>query len=1587
MIPQTSVNWTAFNYKYSTNPQHAFESLTYYLFCHEFQQPYGIFRYFNQPHIETNPIHVGDRYIGFQSKYYADSVTMSSKEQELIDAVKGAAQRYPGITTLYFYISREFSPSSKKDNIMPSYQKKVEAVAEELGIELVWRVPSNLEAQLMQDKQLTICRNVFFQVDSAVQTCCENLEKHKREIFDHIHTSIRYKGNDITLEHTQLNLRSFLNSAMSVLLIDGAAGSGKSALVKQLTNELTGDCAFLAFKSTDLDVNDILNFLTRYGELNLDELIDVYKIADTHVLYIDAAEKFFICEYQETFEDILNRFIAAGWKIILTLRTAYRDSFQNSLLHGSKVQTYQVEPINLDKLSTLSHTYGFQLPQDKRLLDLLCAPFYLGLYLALENLEDESMRSLNREAFEEKIWNDIIRNNRKRKDNLPTRRETVLISLTTKMLQNEIYYHEILAEDDSEALSELEKSGVLFQNDDARRYLHSHDVFEELVVGHIFTERYRHGTLNEQFFADFHPSLRIRKLFRGWLADFAAVPTHQELIFHLLDCEQVNQIWKDEILLTVISTESLKEVYQKLTQKMAANNYELLRKLAILINTCCRAAENWGQYWSTGNLIPFRLSKPSGYAWQALFAFLLEQKETILWDESLISIIIEVLDSWTKHLAHAKSENTRMAGEIGVFLFQKIANDKDLRYTFEKGQVEKLQDVLVNSAWMIQEPLKSLFQMVIDEKTGDENHPPLPRMYTDLAKCAVSDIYHYGMVPAAMPEIALHLMAKLWVRSNMTLRTHYAHPDVEEDFGLNPHLDFWYQTASAYATPIIPLLQTEQNLVTDWLIDFCNQAGNSYAHSSLNEDYGECTNITIYVNDIPVEQIASDRLWKMYRGTSVGPNLLISLLMGFEKWLLMVIEHSETLIVVNYCRYILQKSRNVMLTSVIVSAAEAYPDKLFEIVCELLRTKELFHLDSHRFTAESSASFLLSGKDLLEKERLESNRLPFRKKRLEEVILSYQTNASDLSKEAFDLRKQTLYQAIDRAAADIDTWSSNDKFAYYRMDLRRYQEIVDVQENEHGQTLCTVLPDFTEDMKALSQKSAAAYEPHLKYMDLQLWSDYKFHHDVKFREYKKYEKVRTICSELNEIWAYMDAEVRNEELTSDDISVIVHRFTAIASYTSAVLLRDFKETLSHEDRTLCECIIFSIADLFAHASHFEIVQAGNGIDAIAVGLVLLSNEDNIKAINDENPLCLLLKLALNDWSYNSRIVNGIASTIWVHSQNAAWHFLYLFSLLADSYEDALLKNESFSSDDFFKRNEDVIARALAKDSVDITDFDFSKLQNITIFTLLSLISPQAAEAFKFADATKDLVMELVFTDNRDLRAERRELSGYTINYVSWLADILLHCEQAEQAGLIDAFFKSADLIRNDNSKYLITELIRIQDICGKTDAFWNIWELLKPYLLALSSKPQVSFDDRHPYGLDKVIISYLFGNSPWRSDVHRCAFLPEGNAAFFDDFIDKSGSLKALFYAISRLLYTVGREPYLENGIDWMYKLVTRDPNCQLPLYQQTLYYMEEYVGLFVSRHRMDFRNDVELALKTQTVLEYMVNRGSQIAFFLRELI
>ena len=120
---------------------------------------------------------------------------------------------------------------------------------------------------------------------------------------------------------------SFLKSNNQILVVDGEAGTGKSALIKKDLVSIDNDTIVLAFRCTDMDVSDKRNFLLTYGSLVIDEVLKVYEEIETCILYIDAVEKYFILENQNTFEDLLQMFVDSGWKIILTIRTAYMESF------------------------------------------------------------------------------------------------------------------------------------------------------------------------------------------------------------------------------------------------------------------------------------------------------------------------------------------------------------------------------------------------------------------------------------------------------------------------------------------------------------------------------------------------------------------------------------------------------------------------------------------------------------------------------------------------------------------------------------------------------------------------------------------------------------------------------------------------------------------------------------------------------------------------------------------------------------------------------------------------------------------------------------------------------------------------------------------------------------------------------------------------------------------------------------------------------------------------------------------------------------------------------------------------------------
>lgn len=137
------VNWSTFADRFYQKEQWAFENMAYFLFCSEYKYPIGIFRYKNQPGLETEPIEIEGKQYGFQAKY-VDSIRI--EKNDIIDSIRKAKKYHPQLNTILLYVNKE--PSKKSER--PKYLVEIDQAAETEHLELVWRVPSQLEVQLLR---------------------------------------------------------------------------------------------------------------------------------------------------------------------------------------------------------------------------------------------------------------------------------------------------------------------------------------------------------------------------------------------------------------------------------------------------------------------------------------------------------------------------------------------------------------------------------------------------------------------------------------------------------------------------------------------------------------------------------------------------------------------------------------------------------------------------------------------------------------------------------------------------------------------------------------------------------------------------------------------------------------------------------------------------------------------------------------------------------------------------------------------------------------------------------------------------------------------------------------------------------------------------------------------------------------------------------------------------------------------------------------------------------------------------------------------------------------------------------------------
>ena len=1151
------------------------------------------------------------------------------------------------------------------------------------------------------------------------------------------------------------------------------------------------------------------------------------------------------------------------------------------------------------------------------------------------------------------------------------RREQAICRLVHTNTLNGVAYYSPSSNADWDALNSLAADGIIHYDNMMSGYFVTHDVYEEIILKHILSLAYRQKHSSEDFFLAIGDSLVMRKAFRLWLHDQFEAENDEisNFLTDILIKDNQNAIWTDEIIIALMGDNNASYI-ALLDGILQENDFKLFFRSLNLLNTACRAVNNQfiqkiltKEEIKTYNI--YRFTKPAGIGWDYLISYAYSHHESIPWSPVAIMLVVDVLRDWTN--SFDAGETTHKAGLLALYLYQ-LAIRKEYHYLLRGQKIEKIFLTIFNCSGEILPELTTICDVFLADEKTDSSH-----IHSDFFDFLLDSVLSCGTMCTAAPDLVVRLAKHFWLKHEEQNKYELFTNNISVQFGLNHHVDYKYYPASAFQTPIFALLQAKPIETIDFIIELFDITTEAYKNSSLNLDYNECFDITlVFPNGSQMVQTASNRLWGIYRGTSAAPNLLNSVLMALERWLYFNIPKLDSDMASKICIRLLSRSHSAAITAVVTSMVVAFPDKLFQIACILLHTRDIFLLDITRLAGEKTANFfrgLNKTNKFYDDERIGSNALPFRKKRLEDIILEYQISQGSLPENIFQKRLERIHLTIDETFKNPDELSENEQFILYRMDIRKMKL---EQYQTEKETQIALVPDLPQNLIQVREEIQESVKGNNKYLQLYLWSHGRLEH--KPSEYQKYEQY-----EHDPLSALDDAITLLSEpgLNQDDNSILI--------CVSAVLINDFSASVDEESLQICEHGIKRFLQENIATQRFQI--ANDGINAAIAALpTLIAHRDGFSLFDD--PAVFLLMLICGQDKRRDSAVKTFREKLWTADPVLAQNILETFVILKPQYDKEVLRCQDITPLQFFQNNEDILKDVLGQTNVK-RSFDFDELSECALQTLCLLVPVDGSVSQTILFETGRLFWSKFFKD-RDYSDRNRD-HDQEGEYLNWLAEYLLCSpEQAQHNAIakMTPYIDSSDMVAR-----LLADIIILEDRVEKSQSFWHLWNELFPVIEGLCVREKDSLhnsQDRNMdqyYGgkLDEIVTTYLLAFPLWQDSAHSWHTLQKENTAFFMKASRMLGYHPGTIYSIARVLNTIGYD-YLNYGVKWLAEIVRNNPHLrESSLQVNTEYYIEEYLQRFITKNRIKIKQTSELRHAVIDVLNFLVSRGSTCGFMLRE--
>jgi hypothetical protein len=848
-------------------------------------------------------------------------------------------------------------------------------------------------------------------------------------------------------------------------------------------------------------------------------------------------------------------------------------------------------------------------------------------------------------------------------------------------------------------------------------------------------------------------------------------------------------------------------------------------------------------------------------------------------------------------------------------------------------------------------------------------------------------------MPAArdLPDLIVEVGADylLATEEDITDERRYARSPMDIDlyFGLKGELRLDSFPASAIRGPWGQLLRHHQAKGLDFYVRVFNHVADWYAHPRLRDRLEPPWEVELTFSDGTTrKQWANPRLWGLYRGMTVGPYALQSMLMALESWLLEVGKQSPRqldAILID----LLRRSDNAAIAAVVASVAIAYPHACAETLLVLLSVRDYVVMDRSRLPNESQVSSMTgmlpamrADHQVYEMERKQANALTHRRHDLEAAIANLQLGPAAA-------RVQAL---LDRHLAALPPKGEQDKsdllwrLAIHRMDLRQYELSQTPGHESAGGTVTDGEPQKyvrleprppDADVQAIVDEGAERFAAMNARLAVFVWGLQAFKRDTG-----KYDPVQW-ASKIAEAQA-MDRETDNPDASRNGPGLV-----------AAVCVRDHWEEMSEERRNWCIEVVCSEVLRHADTKDYMAREQHNAMSADRACAMVLAQllvrplaEDKLKRVKEAFAVAFTHAIEEVVWYATW----GIDDKIWAGNRALALRCLNAIAAEAAMIDAARAVEDSRPYRDR-RHTPEIIAEAsahirarfweegaFAEDAhvtLDISDgFGADALKRMLV--ILGRVPRDPLAIAGFTRATDTLVGWWKSGDDRE---ERRSRNFHAESEISQRLQEFLIRTTPEAARTVLAPALGAVDRHSDELHTIMQGLTGIQDSNPNTEQYWFLWGLFAEAVKA--AKWVKHLGNEHPTG--SSLLSAVFLTSFWEDHVRHWRFLG-GYEHLVHGLFEALPPTSIVLDDYARFLYHIGERSLPAAFVRIADALRRGDPQTMLEK-SNTPFMLEALLRRYVYGRPLELKRDARLRDAVLFILDCLVENGSSAAFRMRD--